>query len=509
MGKFPKYNNKVDIFAMGCILFELASLGGKRAFADDFSLQRYSLSPSTVDFTVRPDHSQCQITLSDTIGGMLERDPQRRPSARSLRPQFIRHRAISIGDICKDRKQYYAAIKAYSAAIELGITDSATELKSLADCYVDVNPEKAVETYVSALRCGFNRPLILGDLAGATLIATGNYPLAIEIYELAVATNPKNNQLSEQLRTTYHDYRRELAAEGRHVEADAYYRKANRKDAGKVSLWDRVGISSMKTDERCITILQKAFVDFTGEMSLAEKLGQIYLVEGDVDSAISIYQSALKKRPSECLKSALEGAEQLKVSLASHKEMASAGWFTGLRGRSQENEDTSNGSIHSDSSSELLPSNGGTLELSRRFQTIFRPSFQQLDITELIKSLSARGFQIGQINKEKSALENYFSFIKDVELGANIERNTVLAAVRGHKPAANRVKEMIFESGTLVVVDVVSGKKDGWVSGYQLLPTWWRTDHTVSEWLADSHMSGKCLWFPISLFCHPLLFKEV
>ena len=258
---------------------------------------------------------------------MLELDPQRRPSARSLRRQFIRHRAISIGDICKDRKQYYTAIKAYSAAIELGITDSATELKSLADCYVDVNPEKAVETYVSALRAGFNRPLILGDLAGAVLIATGNYPLAIEVYELAIATNPKNNQLSEQLRTTYLGYRRELAAEGRHVEADAYYRKANRKDAGKVSLWDWVGISSMKTDERCITILQKAFVDFTGEMSLAEKLGQVYLFEGDVDSAISIYQSALKKRPSESLKSALE---QLKVSLATHKEKASAGWFTGL-----------------------------------------------------------------------------------------------------------------------------------------------------------------------------------
>src|ERR1700694_4136583 len=39
----PSYNNKVDIFAMGCILYELAN-GGRKAFSNDFSVLQYAVS---------------------------------------------------------------------------------------------------------------------------------------------------------------------------------------------------------------------------------------------------------------------------------------------------------------------------------------------------------------------------------------------------------------------------------------------------------------------------------
>jgi serine/threonine protein kinase len=37
-----KYNNKVDIWAFGCVAFELAT--GTRAFASDFSVREYAVS---------------------------------------------------------------------------------------------------------------------------------------------------------------------------------------------------------------------------------------------------------------------------------------------------------------------------------------------------------------------------------------------------------------------------------------------------------------------------------
>jgi len=84
----PTFDNKADIWAMGCILFELAT--GKKAFADGFTVRSYDGSLEWLKKV--PCHITCtQIAydvLYETLGSMLNKQFSMRPSAQSLATQF-------------------------------------------------------------------------------------------------------------------------------------------------------------------------------------------------------------------------------------------------------------------------------------------------------------------------------------------------------------------------------------------------------------------------------------
>jgi serine/threonine protein kinase len=81
-----RYTNKVDIFAIGCILFELVFRA--KAFRDDFAVQQYALSrggqlsiPATSD--VCPDERRRQF-IAHYIHQMIQIDPSKRLRASDL-----------------------------------------------------------------------------------------------------------------------------------------------------------------------------------------------------------------------------------------------------------------------------------------------------------------------------------------------------------------------------------------------------------------------------------------
>ena len=85
-----QYTNTVDIWAIGCVLFELVF--GAKAFLNDFAVSRYA--DSGQDFPVPPipddvsDESKRQF-LTGVIRELLQIDGSRRPSARSLFDRFV------------------------------------------------------------------------------------------------------------------------------------------------------------------------------------------------------------------------------------------------------------------------------------------------------------------------------------------------------------------------------------------------------------------------------------
>jgi serine/threonine protein kinase len=89
------FNNKVDIWAMGCILYELAFQ--KKAFETDMAVLLYALSdhrlklPSEVDDNIHYSPSKGVDTnyraLGQFVDGMLDSNPSKRPTAREL--QFL------------------------------------------------------------------------------------------------------------------------------------------------------------------------------------------------------------------------------------------------------------------------------------------------------------------------------------------------------------------------------------------------------------------------------------
>lgn len=81
-----RYNNKVDIWSMGCILYKLAL--GKTPFNGDIAVYAYAHHQTQLIIPwVLPDSTtlpQC----TELIRNMLERDWSRRHPVRDLIPQF-------------------------------------------------------------------------------------------------------------------------------------------------------------------------------------------------------------------------------------------------------------------------------------------------------------------------------------------------------------------------------------------------------------------------------------
>lgn len=79
-----RYNNKVDIFAIGCILYEL--ICQQKAFGTDYDVREWSLS-SVEEKTLPPGidiDEYSKTTISQLITQTLSKTPGARPSAQTI-----------------------------------------------------------------------------------------------------------------------------------------------------------------------------------------------------------------------------------------------------------------------------------------------------------------------------------------------------------------------------------------------------------------------------------------
>jgi len=79
----PQFNNKVDIWSIGCIVYELAAR--HKAFADDVSVFRYSLGGITLSPIFKETFDNVTAAAIDKIiRDILQIDPSLRPTAATL-----------------------------------------------------------------------------------------------------------------------------------------------------------------------------------------------------------------------------------------------------------------------------------------------------------------------------------------------------------------------------------------------------------------------------------------
>lgn len=127
MGEKLTYTRQVDIWAIGCIFFELAF--NRKAFSDDMSVHGYAFSknPPEIPSVLELDfgnsleiENTARQALSILIYGMLELSPNDRPIASQLNDLFSIdcNRAIRVVHATKNRIE---ALRVLSSLIAEGI----------------------------------------------------------------------------------------------------------------------------------------------------------------------------------------------------------------------------------------------------------------------------------------------------------------------------------------------------------------------------------------------------
>lgn len=130
--EFPKYINKVDIWALGCILYELTA--AKKAFADDYMVLLSSDSRSSLQIEL-PSLPEILLThLSECIYEILERDPQQRPSISILLPLIESYSTI-LKLKTLDVAESIPAYDEWKKLVSESSGDALTLLSQLADLY--------------------------------------------------------------------------------------------------------------------------------------------------------------------------------------------------------------------------------------------------------------------------------------------------------------------------------------------------------------------------------------
>ena len=85
----PRYNNKVDIFSFGCIVYEIVT--GQKLFVDDLDIREYSLTrrfSSPVQWPEGQPQDRLHA-LEKLASSMLEIDPHMRPRALDIDAQLL------------------------------------------------------------------------------------------------------------------------------------------------------------------------------------------------------------------------------------------------------------------------------------------------------------------------------------------------------------------------------------------------------------------------------------
>ena len=235
----PVFSTKVDIFALGCILFELVSKG-KKAFISDYYIHEYK-SRKRLSIPFLGVNEEWKARFEYAIHIMLAVDGSDRPSANQLRNLFAQNRTVAAGDALLESKRHHCAIEAYISATTEGDV-LPTVWRSLGTSYIEVGLyNEAAKAYKCAIDGGLCDESIWTDL-GIAQQKSGDFPAAIQSFRAAKKKAPPKLRLMLLLAEAY-------MSNKEYTEAVAMFRKALKQSGNNALLLQKLACAHyMKGD---------------------------------------------------------------------------------------------------------------------------------------------------------------------------------------------------------------------------------------------------------------------
>lgn len=192
LSEFSKFTKKVDIWALGCILYELAM--GEKAFNDDYSVLSFLDSRSTLP-SLNPIIPNGLMThLSECVYEMLKRNPQQRPSISILLP-LIEFYCLLLDSVALDEIKSIPGYSHFKKLEEENLEESWEILSFLADWYQTGQSES--KNYLLKIFPDLPRQLV------EYYVGINNWDAAVKMWKYIVDKDLCRESSHERLASAY------------------------------------------------------------------------------------------------------------------------------------------------------------------------------------------------------------------------------------------------------------------------------------------------------------------
>jgi Flp pilus assembly protein TadD len=293
------FTNKVDIWALGCIFFEL--LAGKQAFKDDWKVREYYNSSSRLELSIPGLPKVLEAHQSEIIHELLHRNHEERPRIKKLRPLFECYLAILDPSATLWRLDDLSSLPSYyewKTLVHKHPNNLASLFFGLVEHYEQCgNIDNAISLLVQLVKQSPADKKLRMKLENVYRIK-GDFSAAIETWYRLVNENPYKKALHEHLTKACIEQGGIEVAVGMWESLTNKYPTNARLGMVYREVYSQA-LQTIKQYEEAVQVLKGLVAERPGSSRLRKILATACETIGDEDKVIAVWKELVNQHPEE------------------------------------------------------------------------------------------------------------------------------------------------------------------------------------------------------------------